>query len=39
MDFNLEEYNKFIEKHVLSHMGITYSNLKERGLAFDAPGV
>ena len=37
MNFNFEEYHKFMEDNVLSQIGITYNNLIEKGLAIEAP--
>ena len=35
MDFNFDQYHKFMEDNVLSQIGISYSDLIDRGLAFD----
>ena len=37
MNFDFDEYHKFMENNVLSQIGISYSLLIELGLALEAP--
>ena len=37
MIFDFDKYHKFMKENVLSQIGISYHNLIEKGLAFEAP--